>query len=274
MKTNMEKSLENIAKKAAKEAGKLLMSRYGKVKVIGAHSGGLNPITKEDEEVELKIIGIIKSTFPEHDFLGEELGAHNNKSDYKWIIDPIDGTNNYVDGRDSFSVSIGLEYRGKMVMGVVYLPKRKELFFAKKGKGATLNGKPIHPGKNYDLSTAVVNFSTVIDYEKNTKKLRKKIADLIPNLKEFGFKDKKDIDPVFGRGSMAAEFCYLACGRIDGLVRLKQKPWDVAAGSLIASEAGVDMLNLKGKQCSVYEGDYVAANPKLLKKLMQIVNQK
>jgi len=259
--------------KAAKEAGKLLMKNMPKVSGT-AYGSNLVLKTKQDVDSELLIVKILKSKFPSHDFLGEEIERNQADSQYKWIIDPIDGTNNYLDGRDTFSVSIGLEYKKNIILGVVYLPKRKELFVAEKGKGVSLNGKRIKVGNQKDLSKAQITFSTFAGREKETEYLNKKLLGKIPNIKYFGFKSKDDLpDPVFGRGSMAAEFCYLACGRIDGVIRLKQAPWDVAAGSLIAEEAGAKMYNLKGKKCSVYEGDYVAANPELIKKIMEVIKK-
>lgn len=261
-----EKAIE-----AVKEAGKLLMESFGKATVTGSHYSKLNPQTKEDEESELRVVGIIKAAFPEDGFLGEELGEQNSTSEYKWIIDPIDGTNNFVDGRDSFSVSIGLEHEGEIILGVVYLPKRDELFVAELEKGATMNGQPIHVSDVSDLKKAVVTYSTFPGQEGETEALDEKILAALPHIKFFGYKEKKDLDSTFGRGSMAAEFCYLACGRIDGLIRLKQKPWDVAAGSLIAKEAGAVEYGPDGKRPSVYDGDYIAANKELADKLLKLL---
>ena len=247
--------MKAIAVKAAKEAGKLLLAHFGKPTIITAK------VTKEDRDSEKKIIEIIESAYPDHSFLGEELGEKNPGSSYKWIIDPIDGTNNYIAGRESFSVSIGLEHEGEIILGVVYVPKKNELFIAEKGKGATLNGESIKVGTQTELDKAVFTLSTMPGLEKETEKYTKQILQCIPHVKYF---TDKSVDPFFGGGSMALEFCYLACGRLDGLIRLKQKPWDVAAGSLIAAEAGAKMLNLKGEKCSIYEGDYIATNPVLL----------
>jgi myo-inositol-1(or 4)-monophosphatase len=267
--------LKQTAIKAARAAGKLLMERLGKQTIVGSHHNSkLNPITKEDEEAELKVIEVITSVYSDHGFLGEERGEQNPNAKYKWIIDPIDGTNNYVADRDTFSVSIGLEHKGKIILGVVYLPKRDEMFTAELGKGATLNGKKISINNKTEIKKVVVTMSS---YPGNTKQelwineFNKKILPKIPNAKHFGFQKKEDVDPVFGRGSMAAEFCYTACGRIDGVIRLKQKPWDLAAGALIAAEAGAVMTNLEGKPCSIYEGDYVASNPRLHKKLIELI---
>lgn len=264
-------SIKEIAIKAAKEAGVLLMKNLGKQTILDNSIANLS--TKEDKNSELLILKIIQSNFPNHGFLGEEFGEKNIDSEYKWIIDPIDGTNNYINGRDTFSVSIGLEYKGKIILGVVYLPKRNELFVAEKNKGTTLNDKTIQVKDNPNLKEAVITYSVYPGSEKIFKKITEKIINTFPKVKFFGFKGKKGVDPVFGRGSMAAEFCYLACGRIDGLIRLKQKPWDVAAGSLIASEAGAKMTNLEGKECGIYEGNYIAANPSLYKKVMNTLTE-
>lgn len=260
--------MKEVAVKAAKEAGNMLMKHIGKHTILSIQNG--HPTTKEDKEVEAKVIGILKSAFPNHGILGEELGEQHTVSEYKWIIDPIDGTNNYIEGRDTFSVSIALEHKGEVILGVVYLPKRNEMFIAEKGKGATLNDKNITIGNKTDLSMAKINFSIYSEGESGFLEIKNRVLKAIPTLKYLG---PSNVDPVFGKGSMAAEFCYLACGRIDGLIRLKQKPWDVAAGQLIAAEAGAKMCNFEGEKCSIYEGDYIAANPKLLTKIMELIKR-
>jgi len=258
----------DIAIIAAKEAGRLLMDQINNTINVDDLS---NPSIKQDQDSELLILKIIKESFPNHGFLGEEFGQINPESNYKWIIDPIDGTNNYTGGRDSFSVSIGLEKDKEIIIGVVYLPKRDELFYASKGEGSYLNEKMIKVSNQADISKAVITYSTYPGQENKTKILDEKIINSVPFVKFFGFFDIKNIDQTFGRGSMAAEFCYLACGRIDGVIRLKQKPWDVAAGSIIVKEAGAMMNNLQGENCSMYEGDFIAANPSLLTEINKIV---
>lgn len=254
---------------AAKEAGTMLMNQ---LELTSGEDDLSNPSVKQDKDSELLILKILKEKFPNHGFLGEEFGAKNPGAEYKWIIDPIDGTNNYIGGRDSFSVSIGLETNDEIVLGVVYLPKRNELFYATKDNGAFLNGKRIKVTDKKDNLGSIITYSTYPGEEKKTKVLNNKILAAFSRVKYFGFSDKKNLDPTFGRGSMAAEFCYLACGRIDGLIRLKQKPWDVAGGSIIAKEAGAAMNNLEGKECNIYEGNYLAANPKLLDSINKVVN--
>ncbi len=263
----MEKYL-SVAKQAALEAGEFLMKNINSAR----DSDSLSILAiEQDKDSESLILKILKKEFPEDGFLCEESGEEIGTSEYKWIIDPIDGTNNYVAGRDTFSISIGLEKNGLLIMGLVFLPKRDELFHATLGGGAFMNDQLIKVGDQTDLDKAIVTYSVYPGREKESEGVTEKLSKNIGNLKNFGFTNKEDIDPVFGRGSMAAEFCYLACGRIDGLIRLKQKPWDVAGGSIIASEAGAMMNNLAGSDVSVYEGDYLCSNPELLKKINNLL---
>lgn len=267
-KKNNTRDLLEVAVIATKEAGGFLMEQF---KFINIKTNLKNLSIKQDKEAEKLILKIVKTKYPNHNFLCEESKNPITNSKYKWIIDPIDGTNNYIDGKETFSVSIGLEKNNEIFLGVVYLPKRKELFYAIKGKGAYLNGKQIKVSCQTDISKSIVIYSTYPGCEKKTEYLNKKIIDFFPKITYFNYKNKKDIDLFWGRGSMAAEFCFLACGRIDALIRLKQKPWDVAGGCIIAKEAGAEMNNLKKKKCSIYEGDFIVANPILLKKINNII---
>lgn len=248
-------------------AGEFLLRNIDHAKLITSVQ---NPTTQEDLDSEKIILSILQAAYPDHAFLGEELGRQETSSEYTWIIDPIDGTNNYIEGRDTFSVSIGLEKSGEIILGVVYLPKRDELFVAELDKGATLNGDLIRASTVIDLEQAVITYSAYPGSEEAMKVMETKLEASLPNMKRFGF-DSDERDPLFGRGSMAAEFCYVACGRIDGLVRLRQKPWDVAAGSLIVREAGAVLADLQNHVPSIYEGDYVAANPELQKKIIALL---
>lgn len=263
--------LESIAVSAARKAGALLEERRGKAQIKGTQYGSkLCVTTEEDGESELVIVDIIRHAFPDHGFLAEEQHKTNRDAEYLWVIDPIDGTNNWLsEDRDTYSVSIACYRKGEPLLGAVYLPARDELFLARAGSGATLNGTRIHVGKNSDLADADVTFSTMPGSEAETESLNERVLEALPHVRHFGYLKEGDVDPLFGRGSMAAEFCFLACGRIDGLIRLKQKPWDVAAGSIIAREAGAVMTDLEGNECSIHEGDYVAANPGLQPRLLE-----
>lgn len=262
----------NLAVEAARMAGNMLMKAINSPEMKGyAYGDPMVLKTKEDDKSELMIVELIKRQFPDHTILAEELHHDPTDAEYKWIIDPIDGTNNYLEGRDTFSISIGLEYNSEIVLGVVYLPKRDEIFVAQKGKGATMNGESVRVGTQRNLPEALITFSVWPGLEGQFKWLEQRIKQEVPRAKIFGFEADAPPDPMFGRGSMAAEFCYLACGRIDGLIRLRQKPWDVAAGSLIASEAGAEIKNLHNTPPSIYEGDYIAGNPALMKALSLVI---
>lgn len=232
-----------------------------------------NPSIRQDKETERFILDFLHQHFPEHGCLGEEFGWENQQAEYIRIIDPIDGTNNYVEGRDTFSISLGLAYQGEIILWVVYLPKRDELFSAIKGEGAYLNGERISVGNCQSPEQAIVTYSTAPGHEHETAFLDEKVIAAFPKLKFFAFTAGKQVDSTFGRGAMAAEFCYLACGRIDALMRFRQKAWDVAWGCLIAQEAGAKMNNLDENPCNVYEGDYIAANPTLLQKINKILHR-
>ena len=263
---------QGLAVEAARAAGDMLMKAINSSETKGyAYGDPMVLKTKEDDKSELMIVEIIKHRFPNHTILAEELHHDPTNAEYRWIIDPIDGTNNYLEGRDTFSISIGLEYNSEIVLGVVYLPKRNEIFVAQKGKGATMNDESVQIGNQGNLSEALITFSVWPGLEEQFKWLEQRIKQEVPRAKIFGFETDAPPDPMFGRGSMAAEFCYLACGRIDGLIRLRQNPWDVAAGSLIASEAGAEIKNLHNTLPSIYEGDYVAGNPVLMEALSSIV---
>lgn len=257
---------------AARAAGAyLLKARDGLIFIQGSRDSSAPPTTEQDRESERLITRSLQEAFPRYGFLGEELGEQGEAIAGRWIVDPIDGTNNYVGGRDTFSVSIALERGGDIVLGVVYLPQRDELFVAERGGGATLNGTPIRVRACRDLTTASVIYSAYPGHEDLFAAVHERVAKAIPHLRLLGHQVVDSVDPEFGRGSMAAELCYLACGRLDGLLRFAQKPWDVAAGSVIAAEAGAAMIGLDNQPCSIYVGDYIAASPALLPQLTALV---
>ncbi len=205
------------AMEVIKKAWDLLMSHINNTSVRKDDLSNLS--IREDKESELLILSLLKKEFPTHGFLWEEFGEVNSSSPYKWIIDPIDGTNNYTGGRDSFSIAIWLEHNKEVILWLVLLPKRNELFYAIKWQGAYLNGQRIQVSEENSLDKAVVTYSTYPWEEEKTQILDKKVFSAIPNVKYFWFLKEDSVDETFGRWSMAAEFCYLACGRIDGVIR-------------------------------------------------------
>jgi myo-inositol-1(or 4)-monophosphatase len=248
-----------FAKETAGAAGAILLKGL-KTKRQVHYKGRVDLVTQIDLKAEKFIVGKIKKTFPGHSILAEEGGGSDNQSDYKWIIDPLDGTTNFAHGYPAFCVSIGLEIEGEMMLGAIYNPVLDELFYASKGKGAFLNRKRIHVSKEGKLSHSLL--STGFPYD---------IADtFIDNLENFGrmYKASRGIRRA---GSAALDLCYLACGRFDGFWELKLHAWDTAAGIVIVSEAGGRVTDLHGGKYSIYDNSILATNGKIHKQMQNVL---
>ena len=207
------------------------------------------------------IIDRIISVFPDHQVLAEEGGASSSKaSRYKWVIDPLDGPTNYTHRFPAFCVSIGLEIDGVVSVGVVFDPMRKELFVAAKGRGATCNGESISVSQTPTLNAAllVTGFSYDVRQDKTDN-----------NFNFFrGF--VKQAQGVRRTGSAAIDLCYVAMGRFDGFWEMKLSPWDVAAGSLMVTEAGGLISDFNGTPFSIYGGQLVASNGRIHKEMLAL----
>lgn len=239
-----------LATEAALEAGRFLKMSVGKIKHIERKQGQeLNLVTEIDKKSEEMIIRKIKQRYPHHDFLAEESGSHEQRSDYKWVIDPLDGTTNFTHGFPMFCVSIALEVKGEVVLGVVYDPNADELYSAEKGKGATLNGKPIRVSTVSKLieSILVTGFPYTI----------KDDPDEI--LRHFG-NFLVEAQAIRRLGSAALDLCYVAAGRLDGFWESSLNPWDMAAGVLIVEEAGGKFTDYRGFPSSIYKKQLLATN--------------
>jgi myo-inositol-1(or 4)-monophosphatase len=252
-----------IAIEAALEAGKYLKENVGIIRHI-EHKGGneTNLVTEIDKNAELMIIGKIRKHFPNHDFLGEESGAAEIKSEYRWIIDPLDGTVNYTHGLPIYSVSIGLEHEGKIVLGVVYDPSLDELFTVEKGKGAWLNKKRIGVSKSVKLieSLVVTGFSYTVN---------KNPEPDITHFKNFVI----EAQAVRRLGSAALDLSYVACGRFDGFWEGSLNPWDMAAGVLLVTEAGGKWTDYSGAPSNVYNKQMLATNGLIHEQMMTVLKK-
>jgi len=248
----------------AVEAGAQELTRFfnGPFKI--SHKEGINNlVTEADHASERAIVEVIKSQFPGHRILGEEGGDISTEGDYKWIIDPIDGTVNFSQGIPICCVSIGIEREGKMIFGAVYNPLMQELFFAEKGKGASLNGKAIKVSEknSVERSCLVTGFPyTYLD---------------MPNgpLQVFERLIRKGI-PVRRLGSAAIDLCWVAAGRFDGFYEHKLQAWDSAAGFLIVEEAGGMVTDFEGNSFSPYQPHIVATNGRIHDELLRWINDK
>lgn len=216
---------------------------------ISSKDGRNDLVTEVDHASEKAIIEAIKKEFPDHYILTEESGALAQDSEYKWIIDPIDGTINFAHHIPICAISIGLEHKGEMVLGAVYNPFMNEMFLAEKGKGATLNDKPIRVSTKTRVENAclVTGFPYTYLDEPNGP------------LQVFERFIRRGI-PVRRLGSAALDLCWVACGRFDGFWEHKLQAWDSAAGYLMVTEAGGTVSNLQGSPFSVYEHGIIASN--------------
>ena len=253
--------LKETMLRAACEAGALMKDRFNSDFRVDNKEGINNLVTEVDHASEKLIMGIIAENFPDHFILSEEIGEVKTASPFKWIIDPIDGTVNYANGIPICCVSIGLEKDGIMHMGCIFNPFLDELYFAEKGKGATLNEKPIHVSRKTQViqSCLVTGFPyTYLDQ---------------PNgpLEVFARLIRKGI-PVRRLGSAAMDLCWVAAGRFDGFYEHKLNAWDSAAGFLLVEEAGGRVTDFKGDPYSPYQPHILATNGRIHDELLRWVN--
>lgn len=246
----------------ATEAGAAIIKEYFNRSFTISNKEGINNlVTEVDHKSEAAIIEVIKTDFPNHFILSEEAGALEQHSEYKWIIDPIDGTVNYANGIPICCVSIGIEHNGKMEMGAVYNPFINEFYFAQRGFGATLNDKKISVSSKDDVSKSclVTGFPyTYLDSENGPLQVFEKFI-------------RKGI-PVRRLGSAAIDLCWVAAGRFDGFYEHQLSAWDSAAGFIIVEEAGGKVTNLKGEPYNPYQPGLIATNGKIHDEMVRIVN--
>lgn len=226
-----------VAIEASKKAAKTIMQFYKK-NLYTKKKNNLprEIVTQVDLIVEKEIKAIINLNFKKHSILGEESGFDNKRSDFIWIIDPIDGTVNYTRGLNNFCISIALQYRKKIILGVVYNPKTEECYYAVEKKGAYLNGNKITVSKNKNIKDSLM----VCAFSSNKNKISKKEYETYGKL-------NSESQGVLRIGSAALSMCYLAKGSIDGFWGKNVKLWDVAAGCCILEEAGGDIILKKFK---------------------------
>ncbi|MBI4197089.1 MAG: inositol monophosphatase [Deltaproteobacteria bacterium] len=237
-----------IALEAVRESGKIQMAKLGRVRRL-RFKGEINPVTEVDLQCEATILKIIRKQFPEHQILSEEAGMMERPSDYRWIVDPLDGTANYSHGYPLFCTSIALEHRGRVIAGAVYEPNLDELFYAERGHGAFLNGRRIRVSKINRMKRALLCTGFAYDL--------KRVRD--NNLKNFG-NFIMSAQAVRRDGVAASDLCYVACGRFEGFWELGLWAWDVAAAALIIEEAGGKVSSFNGQRLNIYGREIVASN--------------
>jgi myo-inositol-1(or 4)-monophosphatase len=249
-----------VSRQAADAAGALLCRYWQQPKEI-AYKGAIDLVTSLDRESERMIVGLLQKNFPEHSILAEEETHHiGDSSTYRWIIDPLDGTTNFAHGYPQFCVSIGLEHEGKIILALVYDPLRREYFEARIGGGAALNGAAIQVSAVAELDKSLL--ATGFPYD------RRDHPDFyLSFFKAFMLRSQG----IRRNGSAALDLCYVACGRIDGFWELKLRPWDVAAGALIVTEAGGKLSDFSGNPFSIAGSETLASNGAIHEEMLEVM---
>lgn len=250
-----------IAIDAAKEAGRIQMLHFGRSQSV-QYKGEFNPVTEVDRLCEQTIVRMISDVFPDHDILTEESPFKGKGSPWKWIIDPLDGTTNYLHGFPCFCVSIGLEVEGEVKMGVVYVPPLDELFQAERGRGAFLNGERITVSRADRLNKSLLCTGFPYDVHKHADFYLRYFRQFIT--RSFALRRP---------GSAAVDLSYLAAGRFDGFWEFKLHAWDVAAVSLMITEAGGKVTDLQGRPFNIYSEEILASNGLIHEEMLQAIRE-
>ncbi|HKP73122.1 MAG TPA: inositol monophosphatase family protein [Pyrinomonadaceae bacterium] len=253
----------DFAIETAREAGRVLAERFGRASLEVTNKGDIDLVTESDIAAERLIVERIRSYYPRHDILAEEAGKvereGSQRSAYKWIIDPLDGTTNYAHGYPCFCVSIALEREGELVVGVIYDPSRDELFAAERGAGATLNGRRIRVTETSDLNRALL--CTGFPYDVRDR------GDFARHFYNFIM----HAQGVRRDGSAALDLAYVACGRFDGFWEEGLRPWDVAAGAILIEEAGGRVSRYDDSPFDIYRPPIMASNGVVHEAMMRVL---
>ncbi len=255
--------LLQIAKKLAHDAGRMAMEYQARGFKTHTKGALTDLVTEADYACEELILKTIRSNFPDHSILSEERGAIEGSSEYKWIIDPIDGTTNFAHGSPFFSISIALVHAGKPIIGVVEVPALGETFWAKQGDGAYLNRKPIVVSDVNELAKAVL--VTGFPYDRESPRWAKSWE----MLQEF----HKNIQGIRRTGSACLDLAFIAAGRFDGFYEYGLQPWDVAAGKIIVEEAGGEVTNMDGTPLNPKREQIVASNGHIHGEMLGVIKR-
>lgn len=252
-----------VAIEAAKVAGTIIRENIGKTALDSITQKSISDyVTKIDIESEKKIISHIKKHFPDAQFLAEESSNSKKEAQYLWIIDPLDGTTNFIHSFPVVAISIAMSYKGEIVLGVVYDPLRDELFYAEKGSGAFLNREKISVSKTTEPSFALV--ATGFPFRN-----KQYIDSYIKIFREMLY----SVSDLRRAGAAAIDLAYVACGRVDGFFEFSLSPWDIAAGTLIIKEAGGKVSDFEGKEGYLDTGNIIAGNPFIQEFLVSKIRQ-
>jgi myo-inositol-1(or 4)-monophosphatase len=247
-----------LAVEAAKEAGQLLNENFRHQHTVKAKSRH-EVVSEQDVLSEKLILSKIREVFPNHSILSEEKGSENRESEYLWLVDPLDGTSNYLMGNPLFAVSIALLHHGKPIVGVVYAPFTDELFTAEIGKGAFLNGKSVKPSEVAKLDESMVTYC------------HGHSADAMNRAIDIYVKLKSKCRDVRQLGAAALELAFVAMGRTECILIPGVHPWDVAAASLLVTEAGGKLSDFDGKPWTIDSEDILGSNSKIHNEILELL---
>jgi myo-inositol-1(or 4)-monophosphatase len=251
--------IKRIAITAARNGAEVLQSYFGRVSAITKKSA-IDLVTEADTESEKRIIATIRRSFPDHAILAEESGHTDGDSEHLWLIDPLDGTTNFAHCVPIYAVSIALAVRGQIVVGIVLNPASGELFAASQGHGAQLNARAIGVSQIASVSDSLLATGFPYDFRNLVKPVMTRLRSCAAACQG-----------VRRIGSAALDLCYVACGRFEGFWEERLKPWDTAAGYLIASEAGATVTNFQNQPYSMDHQDLVATNGRIHKEMLALL---
>lgn len=260
MNSEFLRQIKSTLVTACQSAGEVLMSHFGNLKEIG-HKGEVDLITAADNEAEQAAIQVIRADFPSHGILAEESGDGGQAdAETRWIIDPLDGTTNFAHTLPMFTVSIGVEHQGRMVMAMVHGPALGDTWFAERGQGATLNGRPIHVSRVESFRQALAVTGFPYDrYERPDYYLRY-VAEIM-----------RQAQGIRRTGCASLDLCSVACGRFDVYWEENLWPWDMAAGWLVIEEAGGKVTDFSGQPYWLHSRQIAASNGLLHEQLVEIL---
>jgi len=251
----------NIMEKACKKASKLLIRDFGEIEKLQVSKKGPGDfVTNSDKRTEKIIMNELSLARPDYSFLAEESGLSNKSNEFRWIIDPIDGTTNFLHGISNFAISIGLEKNKEIICGMIFNPITNEMFYAEKGKGAYLNNSRIRVSSRKNIDECVILTGGPVLSYKN---------------KEIFFKEYENVTRKVAAtrklGSSALDLAYLASGRCDGVFERNLNYWDIAAGIIIVKEAGGTITDFKGGNKYIEERNLLGTNSKIDKELISLL---
>jgi myo-inositol-1(or 4)-monophosphatase len=250
----------NIAVKAARRAGNFINRAARNLDIVNVQQKAANDFVSDvDKEAEQLVIRTLREAYPDHAILAEESGA-TGQSEYQWIVDPLDGTTNFLHGFPQYAVSIALAHRGVITQAVIYDPGRNDLFTATRGRGAYLNETRIRVSKRSQLKTSLVGTGFPIRHFEQLDGYLGMVKAMIENTAG-----------VRRAGAAALDLAYVAAGRLDGFWELNLNPWDIAAGSLLVTEAGGLVGDLEGNDGYMASGHVVAGNPKVFAQMLPLI---